>query len=173
MVRHKRRHIKGGSDNFLSILDGIEGGFAIFTGIIAGLSFQSVDRRLLVASGLIGIIVNAFNCSVLRYTTQHYYDELDGVEKRNKFKHYTLPALVEFGVYTIVSIILLLPLVLADSLAHGVMACAVITLAVLFAAGYYRGWVMRTHPLRDALELSLSGAAIVGVGALAGFLLAL
>lgn len=173
MVKHRKRHITGGSDNFLSILEGVEGGFAIFTSIIAGLSFQAIDRRVLVASGLIGLIVSAFNSSVVRYSNQHYCDELDGVEKRHKFKNYALPAFVEFAAYAIVSIILLLPLILADSIINGVIACAFITVVVLFALGYYRGWLMRTHPMRDALELSLSGAAIIAVGVFAGYFLSL
>lgn len=171
--RHRRRHIPSGPDNFLSVLEGIEGGFAIFTGIVAGLSFQVQNHRLLVITGLISILVSGFNSSTVRYSTQHYLDELDGVEKRNKFHNYTLPALVEFLAYFLVSLIVLLPLVFIQSTLVAVMACIALTLSILFAAGYYRGWLLKTHPVKDAFELSLIGLAIISVGAASGYLLSL
>ena len=65
----------------LSFIDGLEGGFAIFAGIVAGLSFTNIDRRTLIVTALIGITVNAVNAATIRYSTEHYYDELDGHEK--------------------------------------------------------------------------------------------
>lgn len=174
MFRSRRsRHIPTGPDNFLSVLEGIQGGFAIFTGIIAGLSFQVKSHDLLLLTGLITVMVSAFNSSVVRYSTQHYIDELDGHEKRNKFKNYTLPALVEFVIYVLVSLIVLLPLILLENVGWAIVMCSALTLLVLFAAGYYRGWLLRTHPLRDAIELSFFGAMIIVVGALAGYALSL
>jgi len=168
-----RKHIPSGPDNFLSVLEGIEGGFAIFTGIVAGLSFQISDRRLLIITGLIGIIASAFNSSAVRYSTQHYLDELDGHEKRNKTKYYLLPAIVEFIAYVLVAGVAILPLLLIDSLPLAVITCSAITVGVLFVAGYYKGWLLRMNPLRDALELSLLGAMIILLGAGAGYGLAL
>lgn len=172
-MKHKNRHIPSGPDNFLSVLEGMQGGFAVFTGIIAGLSFQVKSHDLLLVTGLITILVSAFNSSVVRYSTQHYLDELDGHEKRNKFQYYTLPAMTEFAIYVLVSALVLLPLVLIDAIAPAILLCAVLTLVILFAAGYYRGWLLRTSPVRDGLELSLLGAAIIAVGATAGYLLSL
>ena len=170
-MHRKRRFIPTGPDNFLSVLEGIEGGFAIFTGIIAGLSFQVKNHDLLLLTGLITILVSAFNSSEVRYSSQHYLDELDGIEKRNKFKYYTLPALTEFGVYLLVSIVVLLPLAFTESTFWAIIACSLLTLTVLFAAGFYRGWLLKTHPMRDAFELAGFGLAIILVGAISGFVL--
>lgn len=171
--RRHHRHIPAGSDNFLSVLEGLEGGFAIFTGIVAGLSFQMQNHQLLIATGLIGILVSAFNSSTVRYSTQHYIDELDGIEKRDKFRNYTLPALVEFVVYFAVSLIVLMPLAFIQSTTIAVVLCALLTVVILFGAGYYRGWLLKTHPIRDAFELSLLGLSIIAVGAVSGYLLSL
>jgi VIT1/CCC1 family predicted Fe2+/Mn2+ transporter len=170
-MRHK--HIPTGPDNFLSFLEGIQGGFAIFTGIIAGLSFQVQSRKLLVITGLISVIVSAFNSSAIRYSTQHYVDELDGHEKRHKFKSYTVPAVIEFIVYLLVSFIVLLPLILIDSIPIAIILCAFITVSVLFVAGYYRGWLLRTHPVKDGFELAFLGAAIIFIGTLSGYIVKL
>jgi VIT1/CCC1 family predicted Fe2+/Mn2+ transporter len=171
MLHRRHHHIPSGPDNFLSVLEGLEGGFAIFTGIVAGLSFHTMDRRLLLVTGGISMLINGFNSAAVRYSSQHYMDELDGREKRNKIKNYFLPAAVEFLVYTIVSLAILLPLALLPSILYGVLFCSVLTVAVLFAAGWYRGWLLRTHPLKDGFEVAMLGAAIIAVGAIAGYLI--
>lgn len=167
----KRRRVPLGNANLLSVFEGLEGGFAIFTGIIAGLSLTTTDRRILMVTGIISILVSGFNSSAVRYASEHYLDELDGHEKRRKFVNYVLPALVEFLVYISVSLIILLPLLFMPSLTLAVLTCVALTLLVLFVAGYYRGWLLRTKPLRDATEMAMIGGGIILVGGLSGLLI--
>lgn len=171
MKRH-RRVIPFGSDNFLSILEGVEGGFAIFAGIIAGLMFQNVSRELLIITALISIIVSAFNSSAVRFSSEHYIDELDGHEKRRRFRAYFVPALVEFISYLVVSFIALAPLLFIDNLAVAVALTIEMTLIILFIAGWYRGRLLnRRHAVRDGFEVMLLGLLIICVGALSGWVL--
>lgn len=163
------RQLPFGSSTFLSLFEGLEGGFAIFSGILIGMIFTVSSRDILIATGLVGIVVSGFNSSAIKYTSEHYYDELDGREKRNAFKNYFAPALFEFLVYVSVCLLLLLPLLFMPSTKQGVIVCAILTVLVLFLAGYYRGWVLRSKPLRDGYELAASGLAIMAVGAIAGF----
>lgn len=172
MPKHPRsRRIPLGADNFLSVLEGVEGGFAIFVGIVAGLSFENISRDLLIMTAAIGIIVNAFNASAVRYTSEHYVDELDGREKRRWFRAYFWPSLIEFLSYLTVSTIAILPLVFIEDRLTALWACIGLTMFFLFVAGAYRGWLLRKHMLRDGLEVTFSGLLIIGVGALAGWLL--
>lgn len=172
MSRQSRHHIPFGADNFLSILDGIEGGFAIFVGIIAGLYFQRIDHELLIITGIIGLIVNAFNSSAVRYASQHYLDELDGHEKRHKFRAYFVPAFIEFLTYAVVSFIAVVPLLLLKGSAEAILLTIVITLVILFTTGAYRGKVLGRHIVRDGLEVAGLGGAIILVGAGAGWVIA-
>jgi VIT1/CCC1 family predicted Fe2+/Mn2+ transporter len=165
------RHIPLGASNFLSILEGIEGGFAIFVGIIAGLYFQSVEHDLLIAAGIIGLIVNAFNSSAVRYTSEHYLDELDGHEKQNKFRAYFVPALIEFITYGLVSLLAVIPLLLVQDSLTAILFSIAVTVMILFIAGNYRGRLLGRHALRDGLELAGIGIAIIIVGGLAGWAL--
>lgn len=169
MSRQFRQHIPFGADNFLSILDGIEGGFAIFVGIVAGLYFQQISHDLLIVTGIIGLIVNAFNSSAVRYASQHYLDELDGHEKRHKVRAYFIPALVEFVTYALVSFIAVVPLLLIKDSFQAILLTVLLTLVILFVAGAYRGKVLGRHLLRDGLELTGLGVAIILVGAGAGW----
>ena len=174
MYKFHKQKLPLGSENFLSILEGIEGGFAIFTGIIVGLSFGLADRDLLLITGVIGIVVNAFNSSAVRYSSEHYLDELDGHETKQPVHAYLVPAVVEFLSYALVSGVVILPLLFVHPLKLAVATCVVLTLAVLFAAGFYRGTLlMRKHRLRDAIELSMLGGLIIFVGGLSGWLLGL
>lgn len=166
-----RQHIPLGADNFLSVLEGIEGGFAIFVGIIAGLYFQNISHDLLVVTGVIGLIVNAFNSSAVRYTSQHYVDELDGHEKRHKFRAYFVPAFIEFATYALVSLLAVIPLLLIRDSLTAIMLTIAITVLILFLAGHYRGKLLGRHAMRDGFELAGIGISIIMVGAVAGWLL--
>lgn len=172
MSQHPRKHIPLGADNFLSVLEGIEGGFAIFVGIVAGLYFQNISHDLLIVTGLISLIVNAFNSSAVRYASEHYTDELDGREKRNKFHAYFVPALVEFLTYVLVSIVAVIPLLLIRDSFTAITLTIAITVVILFLAGAYRGKLLGRHSLRDGVELAGLGTAIILVGTISGWIIA-
>ncbi len=170
---HRTRHIPFGASNFLSVLEGIEGGFAIFAGIIAGLSFENISRDLLIMTAVISLVVNAFNCSTVRFSSEHYLDELDGREKRSWVHAYLLPASVEFLTYLIVSVIAVLPLVFIADQMTAVWSSVVLTEVILFLVGCYRGRLLGLHAVRDGFELAGIGMLIIGFGAAAGWLLSL
>lgn len=170
----KRRHqlnLPFGAQRFLALLEGLEGGFAIGASVIVGLSFENLDRKVLLMSAAIGIMVNGFNNATVKYSSEHYEDELDGKEKRNSFKYYFVPAAIEFIAYFAISLLALLPLVYITNLYLAMAICCLITLVMLFAAGYWRGFLMRMHPLRDGREMMLLGAGIIVVGFVTGYLL--
>lgn len=172
---HKRRRnprIPFGSDNFLSVLEGVEGGFAIFAGIVVGLSFEDVPRNLLILTAGIGIVVNAFNSSAVRYSSEHYLDELDGHEKHRWARSYFVPSIIEFASYIAVSLIALLPLLIIPSINNAMILSVALTLIILFLAGFYRGnLLMLRHAIRDGIEVAGLGALIIVVGGLAGWIL--
>lgn len=171
MNSHRPTRIPLGADNFLSVLEGVEGGFAIFAGLVAGLYFADVGRDLLLVTAVIGLAVSAFNSSAVRYASEHYMDELDGREKRSKLRAYFVPAFAEFLTYILVSLVAVWPLlVIEDRLAATLLTCTV-TVLLLFLAGWYRGNLFGRHALRDGLELASLGLAIIAVGALSGWAL--
>jgi VIT1/CCC1 family predicted Fe2+/Mn2+ transporter len=109
-------------------------------------------------SATIGIMVNGFNNATVKYSSEHYEDELDGREKRSPFKAYFVPAAIEFLAYFAISFVALIPLVLISSVYLAMALCCLITLVLLFAAGYWRGYLMHMHPMRDGREMMLLGA---------------
>ncbi len=162
--RHEQKQLLG-------FIDGLEGGFAIFAGIVVGLSFATTNRSVLIVTALIGIMVNAVNAATIRYSTEHYIDELDGHEKRNSIKNYLFPAIVEFLLYVLVSILAIVPLLTVSSLSAAIVIMVTICLIILFAAGAIRGATIGSHPIKDGIELTIGGSIMIAFGALAGWLL--
>lgn len=154
-----------------SIFQGLEGGFAVFSAILAGLIFLNKDQKVLITTGVIGILVSAFNSSVVRFNTEHFNDEADGREKKSAWKNYYFPAILEFLMYVLVCLFLLIPLFVFDSINNAIIACCVLTIIFLFIVGCYRGYIVRGKLLRDGYELAFSGLAIILVGAMSGFVL--
>lgn len=173
-LRRRRKQIKlpFGAERLLAILEGIEGGFAIGAGIVVGLSFATDNRTLLLITATISLLVNGFNSSAVKYSAEHYTDELDGREKQSPFKYYFVPALLEFVAYFIVCLIILVPLKFISNINYAAIFCVAITLITLFMAGLWRGYLMqRRHKLRDGVELAFLGSLIILFGALSGLAL--
>ena len=81
-LHHKKhhyhlRHRSPEHGPLLSFIDGLEGGFAIFAGIVAGLSFTIVNRQALIITALVGITVNAVSPGFIEtdMTQQHVQGE--------------------------------------------------------------------------------------------------
>lgn len=170
MFKHKN-NLPFGADKFLAAFEGIEGGFAIGAGILAGLSFAGLDRKILLMTAVISIIVNGFNAAAVKYSTEHYLDELDGRETRRRFHQYFLPSLVEFVFYFLISLVSIIPLIVMPSVTAAIAYTCVVTVLILFVAGYWRAYLLGMPRWRDAAETALLGLGIIGVGLLAGWLI--
>mgnify|MGYP000983194905 CR=1 FL=1 len=167
-VRRRINHKLFGAHWFVAALEGVEGGFAIGASIVVALSLAGLDRHLLLITAIIGIIVSGFNSASVKYSSEHYLDELDGREKKSRLKHYFVPAAIEFTCYVAISLLTVLPLILIE-LTHVAVALSVLTtLILLFIAGLLRGSMLRMNGLRDGLETSLLGIGIIAVGLISG-----
>jgi VIT1/CCC1 family predicted Fe2+/Mn2+ transporter len=170
--RRERSGLPLGAQKALAVLEGIEGGFAISAGLVAGLSFANISNRhiMLITAG-ISILVNGFNASAVKYMSEHYEDELDGHEKKHAFRSYFVPAALEFATYFVVCALTLVPLFIFPHHVEAVIWCTTLTLMVLYLAGVWKGYLMGKHPVKDGIELATLGLMIIAVGALSGYLL--
>jgi VIT1/CCC1 family predicted Fe2+/Mn2+ transporter len=169
-MHSRRRQVKLplGTQRFLAAFEGIEGGFAVGASIVVALGLAGMQRELLLATAVISIIVSGFNSSSVKYSSEHYLDELDGREKKDGFKHYFVPSLIEFICYAILSLITVLPLILLTDVGLAVSLSVVLTIVMLFLAGFWRGYMLRTGRLRDGLETAALGLGMVTVGLVSG-----
>lgn len=158
------------SEYFLAALEGIEGGFAIGASIVVALGIAGLERHLLLATAIVSIIVNGFNSASVKYSSEHYLDELDGREKKSAFRHYFIPSLIEFVCYLILSFVSVLPLLVVPDITLAIIACVLLTVALLFVAGYARAYMLRAGRFRDGIETAVLGAGIVLVGLVSGLI---
>ena len=161
-----------GVQRVLAAFEGIEGAFAIGSGVMLALSFAHLSRTLLLMTAVVSIVVNGFNNACVKYMSEHYLDELDGREKHSKFNHYFIPAAIEFFFYCAISMLTVLPLLLVEDLILALSLNILSSLILLFLAGTLRGYMLRVPPIRDALETLLLGIGIIGMGGLSGYALA-
>lgn len=166
----REKDIPFGASTLLSIFEGIEGGFAISSSVMLGLLFANLDSKLaLIVTAVISIVVNGFNSAAVKYTSQHYMDEVDGKEDKQPH-NYLAPSIIQFTSYTIISILCVLPVIFIDNTQMGVFITCGATLLVLFIAGVVRGAILESKSLRDGLETTLMGAGIMVVGLVSGII---
>jgi hypothetical protein len=171
-LHHRRRALRVplGAQRFLAAFEGFEGGFAIGTSIVIALAFSTNDRNVLLLTAVISIIVNGFNNASVKYSSEHYLDELDGRETKHPIDRYFAPAFVEFLSYFAISFLTVVPLIVIPHLMTAIFVSTVLTIVLLFAAGYWRAYMLRMPRLRDAVETMLLGGGIIIVGVVSGLL---
>lgn len=168
---HSRRRIVRlplGTQRLLAAFEGFEGGFAIGTSIIIALSFASHNRTTLLLTAIISIVVSGFNNASIKYSSEHYLDELDGRETKHPMRNYFVPAFIEFVSYFAISFITVLPLIFISAIPAAIGVSAILTLLLLFAAGYWRAYILHMHRFRDGFEALVLGAGIMLVGLASG-----
>lgn len=172
-ARRRQVRLPFGSARFLAVFEGLEGGFAIGASVMVALSFTELDRSILLATVIVTLIVNGFNNASVKYSSEHFLDELDGREKRSAYRHYFIPAVMEFAAYFVISLLSILPLLIIDDIELAIGLSVVSTLAILYLAGYWRGYILRMSAWRDAAETLLLGGGIIAVGLVSGYIMQL
>lgn len=167
-ARRRSIRLPLGTQRFLAAFEGIEGGFAIGTSIVVALAIAGMDRHLLLTTAIISVIVSGFNSSSVKYSSEHYLDELDGREKKSAFKHYFVPSLIEFVCYFLISFLAVVPLIAIENVTLAVLISVSVTLVLLFSAGYLRGYMLRMNGVKDGAEILLLGSGIIVVGLVSG-----
>lgn len=171
-LHKKRRQLSTSfaTTRFLAAFEGIEGGFAIGASIVIALGLAGLDRHLLLVTAIVSIAVNGFNTASVKYSSEHYLDQLDGREKSSKFRYYFLPAMIEFVCYFAISFVFVIPLLFISAIPIAIGISIFITLVILYVAGYWRAYMIDMPRHRDALETMLLGLGIIVVGVCSGFL---
>lgn len=172
-LHNKRRQIRipFGASKFLAVFEGLEGGFAIGSSIVVALSLSIQSQKILLLSALVSIVVNGFNNASVKYSSEHYLDELDGREVKHKFRQYFAPSILEFIAYFVISFVSVIPLIVISDVKLAVLVNVAITLLILFLAGFWRGYILQMSKLRDAIETFLLGLGIIVFGAITGLII--
>ncbi|MGE5313047.1 MAG: VIT1/CCC1 transporter family protein [Acidobacteriota bacterium] len=170
VFHHHTRRLPLGAERFMALFEGIEGGFAIAAGVIAGLSFGGLDKHALILTAIVSILVNGFNSASVRYSSDTYMDDVDGIKSTQPFRDYVVPSLLQFAAYIIVSLVSILPLFLVPDLNLAVLYCCVFTLVILLISGYWRASLLDGARWHEGLETAALGLGIILVGTFSGMI---
>ena len=169
-TRRRNLKIPFGTQRFLAAFEGIEGGFAVGASILVALSIAGLEKEILLMTAVVSIVVSGFNSASVKYSSEHYLDELDGREKRDTFKHYFIPSAIEFLCHVVLSLLCVLPILVFPSQTLAVSTTVVMTLLLLFLAGAWRGYVLRMNALKDGIEATGLGFGIIAIGLMSGII---
>jgi len=154
---------------FMALLAGTEGGLATTTAIVAGLMVGQTSREFIVTTATISFLVQAFNGSVGRFSSEHTDDEINHEDEKVGYKKPVLTAVLHFAAHVIMSVLVLLPIIYMTNEVSALISAIAISMALLLFLGIYKGRVLKVQPIRDAAELVILGALIICVGIIAGY----
>lgn len=166
-----RRRIPFGARYFLAGLEGIESSFAVGVAILVGLLFVEADRYSLITTLIVSLLVQGYNNAALKYSSEHYMDELNGRTSSHPLRVYAIPAAIEFIPHVLISAVIVWPLLVIRDPLLAVLICGLVTLIVLFLAGFYRGRILGRRGLYDAVETTTLGIGIILMGGVSGYIL--
>ena len=149
-----------------STLFGIEDSLVSTTGLVAGLSVGSADKKVVILAGLVAVIVEAVSMGAGEYISTDALEEMDKL-KRHREKPALISGLLMLLSYTISGFIPLLPIMLFDS-SYSFILSIVFALIGLFVLGYTKGKLVKTSPIKSALKIFLIGGLAAAIGIIAG-----
>ena len=171
MLNRKSYKLPIDKELFLSIIAGSEAGIATTAAIIVGLTIGTNDRELVIISGLISIIIQAFNSALTTIVTSHTLDEIErNRDMDSLFRPFTQAGL-QFLTHITAGLVVLLPMLYVQTLELAMLSTVGIALVLLLWIGLFVGRIVRHTPLRNSIQSLVLGMLIIIGGFLAGFII--
>jgi len=172
---------------FQGIAFGLMDGVITLLGILIGMASATGDAGVVVIAGVVGGVANSFGNAIGFYTSEsaergqqmRFYEKrgkkLDGDEYVHSQRDVLLSAGMAFLATLVALVLPITPFFLLSSVPQAMLACVVISVAMLFLLGSFIGKLNKECGWRNGLKfvlLGLAGAAIAFLlgAALKGFL---
>lgn len=171
LKRSRKIKLPVSKEVFLSIIAGTEAGIATTAAIIVGLTIGTNDREVVIASGLISAIVQAFNSAITTIFTSHTEDEIEHSRDMDSLLQPITLGGLQFLTHVIAGLMVLAPVVYVDRLEVAMLSSIAVSLVLMLWIGFFIGTIARHAPLRNSLESFILGVMIIIGGFLAGFII--
>lgn len=171
MLLRKFARLPFDREYFMALFSGFEGGLATTAAIAAGLLITTADIAIVITTATISFIVQAFNGSIGKFSSERTSDELDHQDVLHGFKKPVINASLQFAAHVAMGIIVLLPILYIDDQTDAMLVSIAVTLLLLLILGGYKGFVVGKRALPEALQQVGLGSMIIIAGILAGYLL--
>lgn len=149
-----------------SIMFGIEDSLVSTTGILAGISIGSDEKKIIILGGVVAITIEAVSMGIGEYLSDEGVEELEKL-KRHK-DNPILSGLLMFASYFIAGVIPLAPFILLNSISLALTVSVISALISLFLLGFVKGKIVKVSPLRSGLKILLLGGLATILGLIVG-----
>ena len=150
-----------------SVIFGIEDSLVSTTGLIAGLSVGSDDKRIVVLGGVVAICIEAVSMGAGEYLSDDAVKDLDKIKRHSDQP--LISGLLMFSSYMLAGLVPLAPILLMP-LGQAITLSVVLALAGLFLLGYSKGKILHTSPIKGAIKILVVGGLATALGVAVGFL---
>lgn len=134
------------------------------TGVIVGIATGTNDKRVVILAGIVTILVEALSMGSGQYLSSKSAHQLAG---DGQDSHALVSGVIMFFSYFTAGLVPLLPIVLLP-IEYSRNVAIVAALIGLFVLGYLKGKVVKTSPLKSALEIFIIGGIATMIGLVAG-----
>jgi len=145
---------------------GAEDSLVSTVGLLSGVSFAGATSRTIIVSGIILILVEALSMAAGVYIAEDSTNELDHDKEDNQFSD----ALTMFFTYILVGLVPLAAYLFTQNTRTAFYWSIFLTLIVLFLLGVFKGYYVKSHPLKSALKITLIGGLVILVAIIVGSL---
>lgn len=152
-----------------SAMFGLNDALVSTTGVIAGISFGTSEKKVVVLAGIVTILVEALSMGAGEYMSAHAVEQFEKSNSETKFNSIKSGLVMWVG-YTLGGMVPLIPIMLLP-INLGRYAAIIATLMGLLALGYYKAKVVKANAFRSALEVFALGGLTTIIGVIAGIVL--
>lgn len=157
--RNKKQGIVG--DYIRSSFFGIEDSLVSTTGLIAGISVATTDKKFIVLAGIVAIAVEAISMAAGEFLSEETEKDMGSAGKRtNPF----VGGLIMLISYFVAGLVPLVPVFFLPS-EYALTAAISAAFVGLFTLGYAKGKITGKSPSRSAVKVLVVGglATIIGI----------
>lgn len=155
-------------DYIRSAFFGVQDGLVSTTGVVVGISAGVNDKAIILLAGIVAVTVEATSMAAGQYSSEKAVHQLDSSGKHTD--NLLMGALIMFFAYLGAGMIPIIPVILINP-PQSSIASVILALIGLFTVGYFKGVMIGSKPLRNALELFAIGGTATLIGLAAGYLL--
>lgn len=152
-------------DYFRSIMFGLQDGLVSTAGVVAGISIGVSNPAIIILAGFVAVSVESSSMAAGQYSSEKAVHQLD---KSGRHKdRLIIGALLMFFSYLLAGLIPISPFLIFLPEIARIISISV-TLAGLFAIGYFKGKIVKYKALRSAVETFVIGGLATAIGMTVG-----
>lgn len=144
---------------------GVEDSLVSTVGLVSGIAVTSSSKFIVILSGVILIMVEAFSMGVGSFLSEKAIEE--SKRKKNNDKNTIKAAIIMFFSYIIAGLVPLTPYILLDKDSAFIISNA-LSIVSLFLLGIFSGKILRINHYKNGFRMMFLGSFVIVLGMIVG-----